>query len=87
MLADVFGESQARVARHQPHAVRVAVVCHEIPREPFDSARVLARHHADHVALRQIGDHGDVLVVFAAGLVDAYLLHARVVSYRCASST
>lgn len=30
----------------------------------------------DHVALH--GDHGDVVVAPAAGLVDAYRLHARV---------
>lgn len=39
----------------------------------------LARHHADHVALRQVGDDGDAPVAPAAGLVDADRLHARVV--------
>lgn len=34
---------------------------------------------ADHVALDQVGDHGDVPVAPAAGLVDADRLHARVV--------
>ena len=52
---------------------------HEIVREPFHCGRVLARHHADHVALRQVGDDGDVPVAPAAGLVDADRLHARVV--------
>ena len=50
-LADALGESQTYVARHQAHAVRVAVVIHEIPCEPFDGMRVLAWRHVDHVAL------------------------------------
>ena len=79
VVADALGEPQAHVARHQAHAVRVAVVRHEIVREPFHRGRVLARHHADHVALRQVGDDGDVPVAPAAGLVDADRLHARVV--------
>ena len=79
VVADAPGESQAHVARHQAHAVRVAVVRHEIVREPFHCGRVLARHHADHVALRRVGDDGDVPVAPAAGLVDADRLHARVV--------
>ena len=79
VVADALGESQAHVARHQAHAVWVAVVRHEIVREPFHRGRVLARHHADHVALRQVGDDGDVPVAPAAGLVDADRLHARVV--------
>lgn len=74
-----LGESRAHVARHQAHAVRVAVVIHEIPCEPFHRGRVLARHHAGHVALRQVGDDGDAAVPLAAGLVDADRLHARVV--------
>lgn len=74
-----LGESQAHVARHQAHAVWVAVVRHEIVRELFHRGRVLARHHADHVALRQVGDDGDAPVAPAAGLVDADRLHARVV--------
>ena len=82
VLADTLGESSAHVARDQPHAVRVAVVVHEIPCEPFDGMRVLARRHADHVALRQVGGHGDAPVAPAAGLVDAYRLHARVVPVR-----
>ena len=79
VLADALGEPQAHVARHQAHAVRVAVVRHEIQRELLDGVRILARRHVDHVALRQVGDHGDVAVAFAAGLVDADRLHARVV--------
>ena len=78
-LADAPGESQAHVARHQAHAVRVAVVVHEISCEPFDGMRVLARRHVDRVAFHQIGDHGDVVVSPAVGLVDADRLHARVV--------
>ena len=78
-FADALGEPQAHVARHQAHAVRVAVVRHEIQRELLDGVRILARRHVDHVALRQVGDHGDVAVAFAAGLVDADRLHARVV--------
>ena len=74
-----LGESRAHVARHQAHAVRVAVVRHEIPCEPFHRGRVLARHHAGHVALRQVGDDGDAPVAPAAGLVDADRLHAHVV--------
>ena len=77
-LADALGESQAHVARHRAHAVGVAVVVHEIPCEPFDGMRVLARRHVDHVAFHQIGDHGDVVVSPPAGLVDADRLHARV---------
>ena len=77
-----LGESQAHVARHQAHAVWVAVVRHEIVREPFRRGRVLARHHADHVALRQVGDDGDAPVAPAAGLVDADRLHARAVLIR-----
>ena len=80
--ADALGESQAHVARHQAHAVWVAVVRHEIVREPFHRGRVLARHHADHVALRQVGDDGDAPVAPAAGLVDADRLHARAVLVR-----
>ena len=64
---------------NQTHPVGIAVVVHEIPREPFDRGRVLARDHADYVALHQVGDHGDVPVALPAGLVDAYGLHARVV--------
>ena len=82
VVADALGESQAHVARHQAHAVRVAVVRHEIVREPFHRGRFLARRHADHVALRQVGDDGDVPVAPAAGLVDADRLHARVVLVR-----
>ena len=78
-MADALGESQTHVARHQAHAVRVAVVIHEIPCEPFDGMRVLAWRHVDHVALRQAGGHGDAAVPLAAGLVDAYRLHTRVV--------
>lgn len=52
---------------------------HEIVREPFHRGRVLARRHTDHVALRQVGDDGDVPVPPAAGFVDADRLHARVV--------
>lgn len=78
-LADALGESQAHVARHQAHAVRVAVAIHEIPCEPFDGMRVPARRHVDHVALRQVGDDGDAPVAPAAGLVDADRLHARAV--------
>ena len=36
-----LGESRAHVARHQAHAVRVAVERHEIPCEPFDGMRGL----------------------------------------------
>ena len=78
-LADALGEPQAHVAGNQTHPVGIAVVVHEIPREPFDRGRVLARDHADYVALHQVGDHGDVPVALPAGLVDAYGLHARVV--------
>ena len=78
-LADALGEPRAHVARHQAHAVRVAVVRHEIQRESFHRGRVLARRHVDHVALRQVGDDGDVPVSPAAGLVDADRFHARVV--------
>ena len=78
-LADALGEPQAHVAGNQTHPVGIAVVIHEIPREPFDRGRVLARDHADYVALHQVGDHGDVPVALPAGLVDAYGLHARVV--------
>ena len=78
-LADALGESQAHVARHQAHAVGVAVARHEVQRELFDGVRVLARRHVDHVAFREVGDHSDVVVAPAAGLVDAYRLHARVV--------
>lgn len=74
-----LGESRAHVARHRAHAVRVAVVCHEIVREPFRRGRVPARRHVGHVALRQVGDDGDAPVAPAAGLVDADRLHARVV--------
>ena len=77
-----LGESQAHVARHQAHAVWVAVVRHEIVRELFHRGRVLARHHADHVALRQVGDDGDAPVAPASGLVDADRLHARAVLVR-----
>lgn len=52
---------------------------HEIVREPFHRGRVLARRHTDHVALRQVGDDGDVPVPPVAGFVDADRLHARVV--------
>ena len=52
---------------------------HEIQREPLDGVRVPARRHVGHVALHEVGDHGDVPVALAAGLVDAYRLHARVV--------
>ena len=79
VLADALGEPQAHVARHQGDSVRVAVVVHEVPRELLDGVRVLAGDHADHVVFRQVGDHGDVPVAFAAGLVDADGLHARVV--------
>lgn len=78
-LADALGESQARVARHQAHAVRVAVAIHEIPCEPFDGMRAPARRRVGHVALRRVGDDGDVPVAPAAGLVDADRLHARAV--------
>lgn len=61
-LADALGESQAHVARHQAHAVGVAVARHEVQRELFDGVRVLARRHVDHVAFREVGDHGDVVV-------------------------
>ena len=74
-LADALGEPQAHVAGNQTHPVGIAVVIHEIPREPFDRGRVLARDHADYVALHQVGDHGDVPVALPAGLVDAYGLH------------
>lgn len=77
--ADAPGESRSHVARHQAHAVRVAVARHEIVREPFHRGRVLARHHADHVALRRVGDDGDAPAAPAAGLVDADRLHARAV--------
>ena len=77
-----LGEARSHVARHRAHAVRVAVVCHEIVREPFRRGRVLARHHADHVALRQVGDDGDAPVAPASGLVDADRLHARAVLVR-----
>ena len=76
MAADALGESWAHVARHQAHAVRVAVVRHEIVREPFHRGRVLARRH---VAIRQVGDDGDAPVAPAAGLVDADRLHVRAV--------
>ena len=79
VVADALGESQAHVARHRAHAVRVAVVCHEIVRETFRRGRVPARRHVGHVALRQVGDDGDAPVAPAAGLVDADRLHARVV--------
>ena len=62
VVADALGESQAHVARHQAHAVRVAVERHEIVREPFRRGRVLARRHVGHVALRQVGDDGDAPV-------------------------
>ena len=77
--ADAPGESRAHVARHQAHAVRVAAMRHEIVPEPFHRGRVLARHHAGHVALRQVGDDGDTPVAPAAGLVDADRFHARAV--------
>lgn len=77
--ADALGEPRAHVAGDQCHPVRVTVVVHEIQREPFDGIRVPAGHHADHVAFRRIGDHGDVPVAFAAGPVDADRLHARVI--------
>ena len=77
-----LGESRAHVARHRAHAVRVAVVCHEIVREPFHRGRVPARRHVGHVALRQVGDDGDAAVPLAAGLVDADRLHARAVLIR-----
>jgi len=82
VFADASGEFQAHVARHQTHPVWVAVAVHEILHEPFDGMRVLARHHADHVALRLVGDHSDAVAAFAAGPVDAYRLHARVVPVR-----
>ena len=77
--ADAPGESRAHVARHRAHAVRVAVERHEIPCEPFRRGRVLARRHAGHVALRQVGDDGDAPVAPAAGLVDADRRHTRAV--------
>ena len=49
-----------------------------VRREPFHRGRVLARHHADHVALRRVGDDGDAPAAPAAGPVDADRLHARV---------
>ncbi len=79
VLADALGEPRAHVASDQPHVVRVAVVVHEVAGELLDGVRVLAGDHADHVAPRQVGDHGDVPVAFAASLVDADGLHARVV--------
>ena len=82
VFADASGEFQAYVARHQTHPVWVAVAVNEIRHEPFDGMRVLARHHADHVALRLVGDHSDAVAAFAAGPVDAYRLHARVVPVR-----
>ena len=79
VLADALGKPRAHVTRHQGDPVRVAVMVHEVPRELLDGARALAGDHADHVAPRQVGDHGDVPVAFAAGLVDADGLHTRVV--------
>ena len=78
-FADTLGEPRAHVAGDQANAVRVAVARHEIVREPLDRGRVLAGRHVDHVALHEVGDHGDVVVSLAAGLVDADRLHARVV--------
>ena len=77
--ADALGEPRAHVAGDRCHPVRVTVVVHEIQREPFDGVRVLAGHHADHVALRRTGEHGDAPVAFMAGPVDADRLHARVI--------
>lgn len=78
-LADAPGEPRAHVARHRGDPVRVAVAVHEVPRELLDGVRVLAWHHAGHVAPRRVGDHGDVPVAFAAGPVDADGLHVRAV--------
>ena len=66
VFADASGEFQAYVARHQTHPVWVAVAVNEILHEPFDGMRVLDRHHADHVALRLVGDHSDAVAAFAA---------------------
>ena len=52
---------------------------HEIADEPFDGGRVLARGHIDHAVLHEVGDDRDAVVAFAAGLVDADGLDARVV--------
>lgn len=54
---------------------------HEVLGEPFDRGRVLARGHVGHVVLDRVGDHGDVVVAFASGPVDADGLHVCFVKF------
>lgn len=65
-----FRKTQAHVAGGRTHILRASVVVHEIPGEPFDRGRVPAGGHVGRVVFHQVGDHGDAVVAFAAGLVD-----------------
>lgn len=74
-----FRKTQAHVAGGRTHILRASVVVHEIPGEPFDRGRVPAGGHVGRVVFHQVGDHGDAVVAFAAGLVDADGFRSRVV--------
>ena len=74
-----FPEPRAHVAGDEPHVSGHSIVRREVVDEPLHRGRVLAGRHVGHVVLDEVGDHRDVVVPLAAGLVDADGLHARVV--------